>query len=320
MLVVLVGVTLVGYGVLLALHQPLGQLDLAPHVFHQHQAPGDRASRQLPAAPLHLDSQALCAGRLVVYGRQFARLTDAVVDRRRCRSERQGGEPIDAVINQPETVEYYAVDRGCFRLACPSVGKLDYVFAGTENHLNTWLRAVQPSSDDADVDVRPRFTIAVTRYEYANLYHTMTDWYNAFLLVCFFNETADATDILLVDTHPRGALDPVWRRLFRRTLRLSDLSPDRPTSFRRLVWGWLGYNSLMTIYLSSPTPPLVEVTAALPFVLRRQWDTDGASQNNQQSPGVHRQIEIRNVLSWRRKVVVNRCSFSSVGVQFVPYR
>jgi len=28
--------------------------------------------------------------------------------------------------------------------------------------------------------------------------------------------------------------------------------------FERLAWGWLGYNSLMTIYQSSPTPPLIE--------------------------------------------------------------
>jgi len=133
------------------------------------------------------------------------------------------------------------------------------VFAGTGNHLNAWLRSLQPTvATAATADTRSRFTIAVTRYEYANLYHTMTDWYNAFLLVCFFNETSDSTDILFVDSHPRGALDPVWRRLFRRTLRLSDLSSDGPTSFSQLVWGWLGYNSLMAIYLSSPTPPLIE--------------------------------------------------------------
>lgn len=261
LLVVLIGVTLVGYGVLLALHQPLAQFeDLVPLVFHQPAAVDSSSSprsRRLPSVALGVAAQSLCAGRLVAYGREFARLTDAVVERRLCRSQRRGGEPIDAVINQPESLEYYRVDQGCFRLACTS-SKLDYAFAGAGNHLNSWMHSLQLTSDEADVDVRPRFTIAVTRYEYANLYHTMTDWYNAFLLVCFFNETSDSTDILFVDSHPRGALDPVWRRLFRRTVRLSELSSDRPTSFRRLVWGWLGYNSLMTIYQSSPTPPLIE--------------------------------------------------------------
>ena len=267
LLVVLTVVTVVGYGVLLALHQPLAQLELVPHVLHP--AVAERPSpptRHLPVADLGMDPRSFCGGRLVAYGRQFAQLRSAVVDRRYCRSEREGGETIDAVVNQPESVEYYRFDRGCFQLACasdPSTtrGKLDYVFSGNDNHLNEWFRSVKLTYTDAssdNVDRLPRFTIAVTRYEYANLYHMMTDWYNAFLLLCFFNETSDSTDILFIDAHPSGSLDPVWRRLFRRTLRLSDLSSDRPTMFERLAWGWLGYNSLMTIYQSSPTPPLIE--------------------------------------------------------------
>ena len=257
----LTGATMVGYGVLLALHQPLDQLELVPYVFHPivTDSPSPRA-RRLPAVALGMDAQSFCGGRLVAYGQQFAQLKNAIVDRRYCRSEREGGEAIDTVIDQPESVEYYRFDRGCFQLACSS-DKLDYVFAGPDNHLNAWLRSVQLINHDApgtDVDSRRRFTIAVTRYEYANLYHTMTDWYNTFLLLCFFNETSESTEILFIDSHPSGALDPVWRRLFRRTLRLSDLSSERPTSFDRLVWGWLGYNSLMTIYQNSPTPPLVE--------------------------------------------------------------
>lgn len=245
---------------MMALPQPILPLEFVPQVFQAAVVDSPAPPRRLPVVSLGVDRRAFCGHRLVAYGRQFAHLSDVIVDRRHCVSERQGGEAIDAVINQPESVEYYRFDDGCFRLSC-AAAKLDYTFAGsTDNHLNTWLRSVQLTSDSAgDVaDTRRRFTIAITRYEYANLYHTMTDWYNAFLLVCFFNETSDATDILFVDAHPSGALDPVWRRLFRRTLRLSDLPADRPTSFQRLVWGWLGYNSLMAIHQSAPTPPRVE--------------------------------------------------------------
>ena len=268
LLVVLTAVTVIGYGVLLALHQPLAQLELVPHVFHP--GVGESSStraRRLPVADIGMEPRSFCDGRLVAYGRQFAQLKSVVVDRRYCHSERLGGEAIDTVINQPESVEYYHFDPGCFQLVCASEpsatsGKLNYVFAGSSNHLNDWLGSVQltkTDSTDDHVDHRlPRFTVAITRYEYVNLYHTMTDWYNAFLLVCFFNETSDSTDILFIDSHPIGSLDPVWRRLFRRTLRLSDLSSERPTLFNQLTWGWLGYNSLMTIYQSSPTPPLIE--------------------------------------------------------------
>ena len=252
---------------LLTLHQPLSQLELVPRVFQPAVADGSSSrARRLPIADLGMDQQSFCEGRLIAYGRHFAELKSAVIDRRYCRSEREGGEAIDTVINQPESVEYYRFERGCFQMSCasdPSTtrGKLKYVFVGGDNHLNKWLHSMQLTNNDAtadEVDRLPRFTIAVTRYEYANLYHTMTDWYNAFLLLCFFNETSDSTDILFIDSHPSGSLDPVWRRLFRRTLRLSDLSSVRPTLFEQLIWGWLGYSSLMTIHQSSPTPPLIE--------------------------------------------------------------
>jgi len=257
LLLALTGFAVLDWGVLELYQFPQEeqQLDLVSHVF--------RASPMTYADHLQLglERRSFCEGRLVAYGRHFAQLRSVLIDRRHCRSERQGGEAIAAVINQPESSEYYRFDRGCFQLACTSGDKLDYVFAGKKNHLNDWLRSVQLAGDDVahdDVNTRRRFTIAVTRYEYANLYHTMTDWYNAFLLLCFFNQTAQSTDILFIDSHPSGALDPVWRRLFRRTLRLSDLAADRPTSFDNLVWGWLGYSSFMTIFQSSPTPPLVE--------------------------------------------------------------
>ena len=287
---VLVNVTVVGYN-MLTLRQPLAQSVPSHHRSNAlHPAPDfvltttttvvghflpaiavtdgpSLPTRHLPGSDLGLDSRSFCGGRLVAYGHQFALLRSAVVDRRYCRSERKGGEAMDTVINQPESVEYYRFVRGCFQIACASSdpsttsGKLEYMFNVRNNHLNEWLRSVKLTNTDAsvdNVDRLPRFTIAVTRYEYANLYHTMTDWYNAFLLLCFFNETSDSTDILFIDAHPSGSLDPVWRRLFRRTLRLSDLSPDRPTLFERLAWGWRGYDSPITIYPTSPKPPLFE--------------------------------------------------------------
>jgi len=59
-----------------------------------------------------------------------------------------------------------------------------------------------------------QFTVALTRREYANLYHTMSDWYNVFLLTQFFNVTQPAR-VLLVDAHPAGPLDDAWNVLFK---------------------------------------------------------------------------------------------------------
>lgn len=59
-----------------------------------------------------------------------------------------------------------------------------------------------------------QFTVAVTRNEYANVYHTVSDWYNVYLLTQFFNVTY-APCVLLIDAHPAGPLDEAWNVLFR---------------------------------------------------------------------------------------------------------
>jgi len=70
------------------------------------------------------------------------------------------------------------------------------------------------SAVDRNKAVVDKFTVALTRNEYANLYHTVSDWYNVFLLTQFFNVTQPA-HVLLVDAHPAGPLDDAWNVLFK---------------------------------------------------------------------------------------------------------
>ena len=85
--------------------------------------------------------------------------------------------------------------------------------------------------------------LLVIRYEYANIYHAMADWYNAFLLMSFFNYAQAETNILLLDGHPKSSLDPVWRVLFNSTHRLSGLKPV--SWFKELTFNILGRNSYL---------------------------------------------------------------------------
>ena len=200
-------------------------------------------------------AQRTCSGGLIGYGEAFALLKNVVVDRSHCRCRRRGGEQITDVLNQEESDEYYSVDVGCFQLAC--VEYQPYSFSFDSKHLDSWMSALKTSRDVASIDAYrfDEFTIAVQRYEYVNLYHTMTDWYNAFLVMQFFGRSAQQTNILIFDSHPYGSLDSVWPQLFNSTFRLSAI----PTKarFRRLAWNIIGYNSPMKIYLS-PYPPLFE--------------------------------------------------------------
>jgi len=78
-------------------------------------------------------------------------------------------------------------------------------------------------------------TVFITRYEYGNLYHTITDWYNTYQLIrthiphtsqrSVHNNThtythththtyADDVQIVFLDGHSKGAMDGTWNLLF----------------------------------------------------------------------------------------------------------
>ncbi len=42
----------------------------------------------------------------------------------------------------------------------------------------------------------------------------MTDFYNVFLMMEFFNKTQAETNILLVDGHPKSNLDQTWYTVY----------------------------------------------------------------------------------------------------------
>jgi len=175
-----------------------------------------------------------------------------------------GGEYVEDVVNQLENTEYITYSHGFFQLKCGPLHPQQFTYQFSDkSHGSKWMNSLRVIDDsvlgaESSVDQRrSEFTVAVLRYEYANLFHTMTDWYNTFLIMVFFNHTPSNTNVLLVDAHPHGALDDVWSSLFNSTTLLSSL-PLR-TNFTDLVWGIMGYNSPMTIYpVPNKTPPLYE--------------------------------------------------------------
>lgn len=69
---------------------------------------------------------------------------------------------------------------------------------------------------------RRRHVFAVFRYEYANLYHTMTDWYNIYQAQRILGFTPESLQpshprsplILLMDGRSWSHMDPVWAQLW----------------------------------------------------------------------------------------------------------
>ena len=116
-----------------------------------------------------------------------------------------------------------------------------------------YLSTLQANRAHVACDVaHPGLTLAVTRYEYANLYHTFTDLYNAFLICRYFGVSPKATTILLMDQSPRGHLDGFWPTLFDSVIKLETLRGRH--RFDQLCFGILGYHSPIT-QQPAPTPP-----------------------------------------------------------------
>ncbi|ELU01420.1 hypothetical protein CAPTEDRAFT_225629 [Capitella teleta] len=233
----------------------------------------------------------LCDGKLIAYDKEFAVLFNAVIDRTLCVSPKKGGEFLEDVRMQKEDVEYYTFKKGAFQVQCSLTVGQTYHF-NRQNHLNRYMSALIAGTETV-TPLTAGFTIAVTRYEYANLYHTMTDWYNAFLLMQFFNKAAAETNILIVDAHPRGVLDPVWPVLFNSTRRLSRIAEK--TSYESLVWGVQGYNSPLLNHMSSKPLPLSEEFRA--FFLSSYGIPPTASLLNCSS--------LRVLFLWRRDYVAH---------------
>jgi glycoprotein 2-beta-D-xylosyltransferase len=272
-----------------------------------------------------------CNRKFTGYMNEIALLQEVLIDKKHCHSERRGGEFLEDVVNQSEEMEYIQFEMGCFQMDCPS--RPNYYFEG-ENHLNKYMMALQTKNANKRYHmIEPKFTIAITRYEYANLYHTMTDWYNAFLVMQFFNKTQSETNILILDTHPRGVLDPVWPVLFNSITRLSYLPPR--TLFPQLAWGMLGYNSPMMRHYSLELPLVEEFRSfflssfrirdrhrmdcsalKILFVWRRDYVAHPRNPSGSISRKVHNEGEILSVIQRKyRNFFVTGIQIDLFGMQ-----
>ncbi|KAK3581278.1 hypothetical protein CHS0354_033011 [Potamilus streckersoni] len=186
-----------------------------------------------PVSEWFQNSYNSCSGNFVGYNNEFALLKDVIVDPK-----------------MPET----------FYMQCDGEKMPDYRFEeGKEGtHLNKWIDDIHKleTSEFLNVETDNKFTIVVKRYEYANMYHTMTDWYNAFLMITFFNQTGRSTRIILMNEQTRSALDETWEILFDEVLSVRQLS--KPVRFSKLVWNILGYESPLNFHGLASLPYIEE--------------------------------------------------------------
>ncbi|KAK3101208.1 hypothetical protein FSP39_001762 [Pinctada imbricata] len=166
-----------------------------------------------------------CDGKFIAYGKELARLKEAVF--------------------VPDG-KY-----GQFKIQCQD--RITYHFNDIKNHnhLNDWLKGIgyidrETYLQQKQGSKKNHVTLAVFRYEYANLFHQMTDYYNAFVAMKIFNLKPDNMDILIVDKSAKSQLDSNWDDLFGNVSFAKEM--NEPVAYPDLIWAVLGYNSPLNFH------------------------------------------------------------------------
>lgn len=174
-----------------------------------------------------------CGGNFIGYGNQFAELHNAKV-----MPSKPGYFCIPCSYNFPSYNFYERIN---------------------PNHLNKWVKNLCYMEKEADtvVEIVHETTMAVYRYEYANIYHQMTDWYNIFTQAMLMGYDPKNLNILFVDRHHRpGILDKTWDALFKSVTFISDLT--HPVVYSKLVWAVISYNSPLLYHQVQKPLPYIE--------------------------------------------------------------
>ncbi|CAH2069801.1 unnamed protein product [Thlaspi arvense] len=85
-------------------------------------------------------------------------------------------------------------------------------------------------------------TLLVTRFEYANLFHTVTDWYSAYVS-SRVTGLPNRPNVVFMDGHCTTQLEETWTALFSGIRYAKNFS--RPVCFRHAVLSPLGYETVL---------------------------------------------------------------------------
>jgi hypothetical protein len=158
------------------------------------------------------------------------------VDVSKVHVKAKGGESIASVLGRPESDEFPTYRYGAFStLTKPTkpIFRQERDRLGL-HYLEPLLLAMEyPTKkkptldgDRTCVETWTGTTLFVTRYEYCNLYHTMTDWWNAYFSSHHHEGyMEDPIQVVFLDAHAQGNLDSVWHQLFGQVRYITQLPP-----------------------------------------------------------------------------------------------
>lgn len=168
----------------------------------------------------------------------------------------QGGEALEAVIGRSEDEEMPRYEAGAFQIG----GEAEYADgrAVDEGFLDKYLpmgqvqdhtmralvdsiRVVEPGKLECSEWIEDP-TVLVTRFEYANLFHTVTDWYSAYVSSRVTN-LPGRPHLVFVDGHCKTQLEETWAAVFSSIRYAKNFSG--PVCFRHAILSPLGYETAL---------------------------------------------------------------------------
>ncbi|KAG0524610.1 hypothetical protein BDA96_07G226300 [Sorghum bicolor] len=168
----------------------------------------------------------------------------------------RGGEPLEQVMGRAEEEELPKYEPGALQVEGPAAGRTaplvdagflnDYVPTGgigmhTMKALLESARVVPPGELHCSQWVEEP-TLLVTRFEYANLFHTITDWYSAYVSSRVTN-LPNRPNVIFVDGHCKAQLEETWEALFSSVTYAKNFSG--PVCFRHAILSPLGYETAL---------------------------------------------------------------------------
>ncbi|KAI6687601.1 hypothetical protein NL676_024429 [Syzygium grande] len=110
------------------------------------------------------------------------------------------------------------------------------------------IRVVKPGELQCDQWIEEP-TLLITRFEYANLFHTVTDWYNAYVS-SRVTELPYRPHVIFIDGHCTSPMEETWKALFSSVAYAKSFHGS--VCFRHAILSPLGYENAMFKGLSQP--------------------------------------------------------------------
>lgn len=195
----------------------------------------------------------------------FCSFDNLRIDTQKIEMESKGGEVLSTVMGRTEKSEFPRYKRGAFSVRTAPTYDVSNEHRQGMHYMEDVLNAMRyPTAknkgklDFSCHQTYPGTTLFLTRYEYVNLYHTMTDWWNAFFALprekSWISKNSEdflvgmegigkADRVIFLDGHAQGLLDPTWESLFGKYHFIQHMGGSGGLCFERAIFVPPGYKS-----------------------------------------------------------------------------